>query len=158
MLMMHLFVQFNGAFSCFCILLPIFTACSPRIRMSTINQSRPLSRAVWRARAAVSQAAVQIVHRLLNSVKRYPKNVKRAKQKRNKEKQKNTMTCKGLRSQEPGISQVTQSVTAKTEKESGMSQITKGKKACAVGWCCCAWVFPLLLLPRLALPTLCHLA
>ena len=104
--MMHLFVQFNGAFSCFCILLPIFTACSPRIRMSTINQSRPLSRAVWRARAAVSQAAVQIVHRLLNSVKRYPKNVKRAKQKRNKEKQKNTMTCKGLRSQEPGISQV----------------------------------------------------
>ena len=90
MLMMHLFVQFNGAFSRFCILLPIFTACSPRIRMSTINQSRPLSRAVWRARAAVSQAAVQIAHRLLNSVKRYPKNVKKEQNKKETKKNKRT--------------------------------------------------------------------
>ena len=71
-----------------------FLACSPRIRMSTINQSRPLSRAVWharavwRARAAVSQAAVQIVHRLLNSVKRYPKNVKKEQNKEEKKKNK----------------------------------------------------------------------
>ena len=61
------------------------------------------------------------------------------------------MTCKGLRSQEPGISQVTQSVTAKTEKESGMSQITKGKKAWEVPghkekdvfrwwWVLCSWL------------------